>query len=108
MRRRPATGGAGPPPARLPLRPPGGRRGAGRLVVDGAVVAEGRSPLFTLAAFNVTGAGLTCGYELGPAVGRGLPGPVPLHRHHPPATITLDEHVPVNPLVEFERIMAEQ
>ncbi len=43
--------------------------GTGRLSVDGAPVAEAEIPMFTPARFSITGGGLTCGYELGPAVG---------------------------------------
>jgi arylsulfatase len=82
--------------------------GTGSLEVDGAVVAEGPIPRFTVAAFSATGAGLSCGYELGPAVGDDYEAPFSctalIHR----ATVTLSEHVPVNPMVEFERIMSEQ
>ena len=82
--------------------------GDASLLVDGAVVAEGRIPRFTPAAFNGTNAGLTCGYELGPAVGDGYQAPFRCTATIRTATVTLDEHAPVNPLVEFERIMAEQ
>ena len=58
-------------------------RGAASLEVDGAVVAEGQIPRFTVAAFSATGAGLTCGYELGPAVGDDYAAPFRVHRHHP-------------------------
>ena len=82
--------------------------GTGSLEVDGEVVAEGPIPRFTVAAFSATGAGLSCGYELGPAVGDDYEAPFActavIHR----ATVTLSEHVPVNPMVEFERIMSEQ
>ena len=69
---------------------------------------RGTIPLFTMAVFNGTNAGLTCGYELGPGRSATATGAVPVHghdqdRHHHP-----DEHAPLNPLVEFERIMAEQ
>jgi arylsulfatase len=78
------------------------------LTVDGQTVAEGTIPEFTIASFSLTGAGLTCGYELGPAIGQDYDAPfrstVTIHR----AVVTLDEHAPINPLVEFERIMAEQ
>ena len=78
------------------------------LAVDGQVVAEGEIPAFTVAAFSATNAGLTCGYEVGPAIGEGYVAPFPctagIHR----AVVTLSEHVQPNPLVEFERIMAEQ
>ena len=101
--------GAGPPPADLPLRPPGERRGAGRSSRStGRWSPRGRFPLFTVAAFSATGAGLTCGYEFGPAVGEDYPAPFPCTATIHSATVTLSEHVPVNPMVEFERIMAEQ
>jgi arylsulfatase len=78
------------------------------LEVDGAVVAEGTIPVFTVAAFSATGAGLTCGYELGPAVGDDYQAPFACTAAIHTATVVLSEHVPVNPMVEFERIMAEQ
>ncbi len=82
--------------------------GQATLEVDGATVAEGTIPVFTVAAFSATGAGLTCGYELGPAVGEDYRAPFACTASIHSATVTLSEHVPVNPLVEFERIMAEQ
>ncbi len=85
--------------------PTGGRA---ELAVDGQVVAEGQISAFTVAAFSATNAGLTCGYEVGPAIGEDYVAPflctAAIHR----AVVTLSEHVPPNPLVEFERIMAEQ
>jgi arylsulfatase len=82
--------------------------GSAVLELDGTVVAEGDIPRFTVGAFSATGAGLTCGYELGPAVGSGYEAPFRctalIHR----AVVTLSEEVPVNPMVEFERIMSEQ
>jgi arylsulfatase len=87
------------------LEPVGGRA---VLEVDGQLVGEGVIPVFTVAAFSATGAGMTCGYEVGPAVGEGYRAPFPCTADIHSATVTLSEHVPVNPLVEFERIMAEQ
>ena len=87
------------------LEPVGGRA---VLEVDGELVGEGVIPVFTVAAFSATGAGMTCGYEVGPAVGEGYRAPFPCTADIHSATVTLSEHVPVNPLVEFERIMAEQ
>ena len=46
-----------------------GFAGTGTLRVDGRVVGEGEIPHFTPMAFTATGGGLTCGYEVGPAVG---------------------------------------
>ncbi|HLH27412.1 MAG TPA: arylsulfatase [Acidimicrobiales bacterium] len=85
---------------------PGG--GVGTISVDGAVVAEADIPTFTVAAFSATGSGLTCGYELGPAVGEGYVAPFTCTANLHSVTVTLSEKVPVNPMVEFERIMAEQ
>jgi arylsulfatase len=82
--------------------------GSVELAVDGTVVAEGGIPTFTVAAFSATGAGLTCGYEVGPAVGDDYDAPFPCTASIHTATVTLSEDVPVNPLVEFERIMSEQ
>ncbi len=78
------------------------------LEVDGTVVAEGSIPVFTVAAFSATGSGMTCGYEVGPAVGEGYMAPFAYTGTIHTVTVTLSEHVPVNPMVEFERIMAEQ
>ena len=106
---RPPTGATRSAPPGLPVRPPR-QRGRDRRPSrsTGRWWPRGRSPRFTVAAFSATGAGLTCGYELGPAVGDDYEAPFPctatIHR----ATVTLSEHVPVNPMVEFERIMSEQ
>lgn len=43
-------------------------QGVGRLYVDDGLVGEGAIDLFTPARFSITGSGLTCGYEVGPAV----------------------------------------
>ncbi len=86
----------------------GNAGGPAALEVDGEVVAEARLPLFTVAAFSATGAGLTCGYEFGPSVGEDYRAPFPCTATIHSATVTLSEEVPVNPMVEFERIMAEQ
>ncbi|MGH9080709.1 MAG: sulfatase-like hydrolase/transferase, partial [Acidimicrobiales bacterium] len=82
--------------------------GTAILAVDGTEVAEGTIRTFTVAAFSATGAGLTCGYELGPAVGGDYEAPFPCTAIIHSATVTLSEQVPVNPMVEFERIMSEQ
>ncbi|MCU1452944.1 MAG: Arylsulfatase family protein [Acidimicrobiales bacterium] len=85
-----------------------GTGGPASLEVDGEPVAEGQIPAFTVAAFSLTGAGLTCGYELGPAIGEGYDAPFCCTATIHSVTVTLSEHAPVNPLVEFERIMSEQ
>ncbi len=82
--------------------------GTAVLEVDGTAVAQGVIPSFTIAAFSATGAGLTCGYEVGPAVGDDYVAPFACTADLHTVTVTLSEHLPVNPIVEFERIMAEQ
>ena len=82
--------------------------GTAVLEVDGIEVAEGHVPAFTVAAFSATGAGLSCGYEVGPSIGDDYEAPFPCTATIHSARVTLGEHVPVNPLVEFERIMSEQ
>jgi arylsulfatase len=47
---------------------PGDFTGTGRLFVDEALVGEAAIPFVTPARLSITGAVLTCGYELGPAV----------------------------------------
>ena len=65
---------AGRARARLRVRrAPRDFAGTGRLLVDGELVGEGEIPHFTPVRFSITGAGLTCGYEVGPAVSTTTP-----------------------------------
>jgi arylsulfatase len=82
--------------------------GTGTISVDGRAVAEAPIPRFTVAAFSATGSGLTCGYEFGPAVGEGYRAPFTCTATIHSVTVTLGAQEPVNPMVEFERILAEQ
>ncbi len=97
-------------PHRLAFRFERQEDGGGRAVleVDGVVAGAGPIPSFTVAAFSATGAGLTCGYEVGPAVGDDYEAPFPCTATIHSAVVTLSEHAPLNPMVEFERIMSEQ
>ena len=99
---------AGPPPAVVSVRAGRAGRGQWNDSLDGRVVAEAEIPTFTVASFSATGSGLTCGYEVGPPVGEGYDAPFRCTAIIHSVTVTLSEHVPVNPMVEFERIMAEQ
>jgi arylsulfatase A-like enzyme len=54
---------------------PGGGGGTGRLTIDGVEVASGRIGRIPISRYNLTGGGLTCGWEQGPAVGRGYDAP---------------------------------
>jgi Sulfatase len=49
--------------------------GKASLLCDGEVVGQGVIPRFTPQVFNYHGAGMTCGYELGPTVGEGYVTP---------------------------------
>jgi hypothetical protein len=64
--------------------------------------------VFTPAEFNGAGAGLTCGYEWGPAVGTGYTAPFPfpgtIHR----AVIETTGPVVRDPLAELAAILSEQ
>ena len=51
--------------------------GTGTLLIDDRVVAEGEIPRFTPTRFSITGAGLTCGYGLEPAVTDDYEAPFP-------------------------------
>ncbi len=51
--------------------------GRGDLLLDGVVVGTGEIPHFTPVRFSITGAGLTCGYERGPAIGDDYVAPFP-------------------------------
>lgn len=88
--------------------PDGNGGGAAVLRVDGEEVGAGAIPRFTPASFNGTGAGLTCGYELGPAVGDDYDAPFrftgTLHR----VTVTVSGDAHVDARTRFEEIMAEQ
>ena len=85
-----------------------GLGGVGVLSCDGQEVGREVIPRFTPSGFNGVGAGLTCGYEWGPAVGAGYTAPFPfpgtIHR----AVIETRGPVVRDPLAELEAILAEQ
>ncbi len=82
--------------------------GSMRLLVDGEEVGAGEIALFTPARFSITGGGLMCGYERGPAVSDDYEAPFPctatIHR----AVVEVDgpEHRDLQS--ELEGIMSEQ
>jgi arylsulfatase len=86
-----------------------GPGGVGTLLIDGDIVGTGPIAQFTPARFNVHGAGLSCGYELGPAVGTGYEAPFPFTGELHSVTVTLGPAPPpVDPMAQFDAIMAEQ
>ncbi len=82
--------------------------GTGTIRYDGAVVAAGAIERFTPAGFNGVGAGLTCGYEWGPAVGEGYEAPFPFNGTIVRATVEVTGPVVRDPLAELAAILAEQ
>jgi len=85
-----------------------GAGGAGALHCDGAVVATGAIERFTPAGFNGVGAGLTCGYEWGPAIGEGYRAPFAFNGTIERAVVEVTGPVVRDPLAELAAIMAEQ
>jgi arylsulfatase A-like enzyme len=85
-----------------------GPGGIGVLSYDGREVGRSAIGVFTPSGFNGVGAGLTCGYEWGPAIGPGYTAPFPF-----PGTIRMalvETRGPVvrDPLAELEAILSEQ
>jgi len=85
-----------------------GAGGTGALHCDGAVVAEGVIERFTPAGFNGVGAGLTCGYEWGPAIGEGYRAPFAFNGRIKRAVVEVTGPVVRDPLAELAAILAEQ
>jgi arylsulfatase A-like enzyme len=101
--------GAGPHTLEFLFTKTGEHTGTATLSCDGEVVGEGDIPRFTPAGYNGTGAGLSCGYELGPPVGEGYEAPFRftggvLHR----VVVDVSDAVAADPQAQFETIMAEQ
>jgi arylsulfatase len=82
--------------------------GDAELVVDGEVVGRGAIAKFTPISYNNTGAGLSCGYELGPPVGPGYEAPFRWNSQLTDVLVEVTGEPRVDPLKEFERIMTEQ
>ncbi len=78
------------------------------LRVDGTTVATGAIAQFTPMSFSYTGGGLTCGYEVGPAVGDDYVAPFRCNVHLGPVQVAVEGPVPENPLAAFLEIMSEQ
>jgi hypothetical protein len=85
-----------------------GLGGVGVLSCDGRQVAREAIPRFTPSGFNGVGAGLTCGYEWGPAVGAGYTAPFPFSGTIYRAVVETRGPVLRDPLAELEAILSEQ
>ncbi len=82
--------------------------GTGRLLVDDTVVGEGDIPTTTPVRYSITGAGLTCGWEQGPAIGDGYTAPFRFTGTIHDVTVEISGTGHRDPDAEFEAIMAEQ
>ncbi|HET9729230.1 MAG TPA: arylsulfatase [Acidimicrobiia bacterium] len=82
--------------------------GTCELRVDGKVVASGKIDHFTPMAFSYTGGGLTCGYEVGPAVGDDYTAPFPTNVTIDRVVVQLSGEPYIDAISEFMGIMAEQ
>jgi arylsulfatase len=85
-----------------------GPGGTGELRCDGEPVARGTIPRFTPSGFNNVGAGLTCGYEWGPAIGVGYDAPFRFAGSIERAWVETRGPVVRDPLAELEAILSEQ
>jgi hypothetical protein len=89
----------------------GEHTGTVRLLCDGVLVGQGVIPRFTPQVFNYHGAGITCGYELGPPVGEGYVTPFRFNATLSRAVVELfevPEVVEADHEARFAAIMAEQ
>jgi arylsulfatase A-like enzyme len=85
-----------------------GLGGSGVLRCDGLEIARSVIPRFTPSGFNGVGAGLTCGYEWGPAVGEGYEAPFPFRGVIRRARVRVTGPVVRDPLAELEAILSQQ
>lgn len=79
-----------------------------RLFIDGELVGAGHVPLFTPARFSITGAGLTCGYEVGPAIAPTYVAPFPFTGGIQRAVIDVSGRPYRDVVAELAAILAEQ
>jgi arylsulfatase A-like enzyme len=85
-----------------------GPGGIGALRCDGREVGRAAIARFTPSGFNGVGAGLTCGYEWGPAIGTGYTAPFPFAGTIRAAWVQTVGPALRDPLAELEAILSEQ
>jgi len=85
-----------------------GFSGTGTLLVDGRAVGVGEIPLFTPMSFSGTGGGLTCGYEMGPAVGDDYVAPFRCNAGIRRVVVEVSGDHERDPMAVFQAIMSEQ
>jgi arylsulfatase len=82
--------------------------GRGALLLDGVEVGAGDIGHFTPVRFSIAGSGLTCGYELGPAIGDDYVAPFPCTAVIERVEVDVSGARHRDPEGEFQAIMAEQ
>jgi arylsulfatase len=86
----------------------GDLRGTARLLVDGQPVGEGEIPHLTPVRYSITGGGITCGWEQGPAIGDDYAAPFPFAGVLRRVVVEVDGPPHRDLEAEFEAIMSEQ
>ncbi|HUI47388.1 MAG TPA: sulfatase-like hydrolase/transferase, partial [Acidimicrobiia bacterium] len=82
--------------------------GRGELLVDGRAVGAVDIPHFTPMTFSYTGGGLTCGYEVGPAIGDGYAAPFRANVDIRRVVVDVSGTPHRDAASEYEAIMSEQ
>ena len=82
--------------------------GTGRLLIDGEMVGEAPLPRLTPARFSITGGGVTCGYELGPAVASEYEAPFRFNAMLHRVVVDVIGERALDAESEFDAIMSEQ
>jgi arylsulfatase len=83
-------------------------QGHGVLLLDGEPVGDGDIPFFTPVRFSITGAGLSAGYEIGPAISDDYEAPFRWNATLHQVVIEVNGAQHRDPEAEFEAIMSEQ
>jgi hypothetical protein len=82
--------------------------GHGELFVDDRAVGRAEIPHFTPMSFSNTGGGLTCGYEVGPAIGTDYDAPFRANVEIDRVVVDVSGAPHRDPEAEFDAIMSEQ
>jgi len=82
--------------------------GRGELFLDGEAIGATDIPHFTPMTFSYTGGGLTCGYEVGPAIGDGYEAPFRANVEIGRVVVNVSGNPHRDPAAEYDKIMSEQ
>ena len=82
--------------------------GRGELFQDGNAVGASDIPHFTPMTFSYTGGGLTCGYEVGPAIADGYQAPFRANFEIARVVVDVSGNPHRDPAAEYDAIMSEQ